>query len=126
MVTEYIQSHCGVSHVEMSRALAELLSVRPPESAVPGPARGGKLHHALFRHGVTTANFEDNRALGEYITRAANVVDSNQHVHFEENDLAMYYTNISEANFLKDESYRIYPVDFEQAGVAPSAFMAMV
>lgn len=126
IVMEYIQSHGDVSHIEMGRALVELLSVPPPEGAAPGPIGGGKLHHALFRHGIATSVFEDNRALGEYITRAAKALDRNQQVHFAEDDLAMYYTDICEANFLKDESNRICPVDFEQAGVAPSAFMAIV
>jgi thiamine kinase-like enzyme len=54
------------------------------------------------------------------------MVDRTQQVHFAKDDLAMYYTDIYEANFLKDESNRICVVDFEQAGVAPSAFMAMV
>ena len=69
MVMEYIRSHGDVSQIEMGRAIVELLSVRPPESAAPGPVGGGMLHHELFRHRVANSVFKDNRDLGEYITR---------------------------------------------------------
>lgn len=50
IVMEFIKSRGFASGQQRAVALAELLKVRVPSDAAPGPIGGGLLHHILFKH----------------------------------------------------------------------------
>lgn len=140
-MSEYVKQHGLATFLERAAALVDMLSLCPPPNAGPGPIGGGCLCHSLFKDRHARREYATLDGLENEMNRVRSLplrtccmlisdqvisrTTTEYRVAWSDRNLAVYYSDWEEANFLKADDGRTCVVDYQYAGVVPKDMMAM-
>ncbi|KAJ5174359.1 uncharacterized protein N7482_000236 [Penicillium canariense] len=125
---EYIEIDHTASDAQRAKALAEIVSIKPPFNATPGPIGGGRIYmHTFWQRGGSDMEYTSVQALESHINRVLEVFkmpQQEQHeVNFRHERMLCCYTAIHKPHFLVDADDQLWVVAFSQFNVLPESFM---